>query len=327
MPTPRNAGGVIAVAGEALVDAVPAPVGGYWEFAPGGSPANVAVGLARLDVPARMLARLADDVLGRKLREHLAANGVDLSHAVEAAESSSLAIVELSEDGVADYDFRVEGTADWQWTSEELSGALDAGAGGPVVALHSGSLALTTPPGAEALRELMAIAVDTATISYDPNVRPMLMGTRDDVRPGVHELLGLADVVKVSEEDLAWLEPGRAPREVVAEWLELGPAIVVVTLGGDGALAATASGVELTLPGRKIELVDTVGAGDSFSSALLGGLHRRGMLGAEQREQLYGIDRETLEAVLTEAVEAAAITCSRHGSDPPTRAELDAVTG
>ncbi|OLL76329.1 MULTISPECIES: carbohydrate kinase [unclassified Pseudonocardia] len=317
--------GVIAVAGEALVDIVPAPAEGYWEFAPGGSPANVAVGLSRLDVPARMLARLADDLLGRKLRDHLAGNGVDLSHAVEAGEPSSLAIVELADDGQASYDFRISGTADWQWTTDELEGALDEGPGGPVLAVHSGSLALTTAPGHEALRELLASAVDTATVSYDPNFRPLLMGTPEEVLPGVHELLGLADVVKVSEEDLAWLHPGREPGDIVGEWLDLGPAVVVVTLGAEGVLAGTASGLHSVLPGRRIDVVDTVGAGDSFSAALLAGLHRRGLLGAIARDDLHRIGREALDGVLAEAVAAAAITCSRHGANPPTRAELDAA--
>ncbi|ANY08101.1 carbohydrate kinase family protein [Pseudonocardia sp. HH130630-07] len=321
----RRPRGVVAVAGEALVDIVPAPAAGYWEFAPGGSPANVAVGLSRLDVRARMLARLADDLLGRKLRDHLADNGVDLSHAVEAAEPSSLAIVELAADGQASYDFRISGTADWQWTAEELSGALDPEGDEPVVAVHSGSLALTTAPGHEALRELLASAVDTATVSYDPNIRPLLMGTPEDVLPGVHELLGLADVVKVSEEDLEWLQPGREPGDVVGEWLELGPAVVVVTLGANGVLAGTASGLHSVLPGKEIEVVDTVGAGDNFSAALLAGLHRRGLLGAAARDDLYRMDRETLDGVLSEAVTAAAITCSRHGANPPTRAELDAA--
>lgn len=317
--------GVIAVAGEALVDVVPAPAKGYWELAPGGSPANVAVGLARLGVPARMLARIADDLLGRKLRAHLVDNGVDLSHVVRAAEPSSLAVVEIAEDGMASYDFRISGTADWQWTPAELAGALDPdGPGGaPVVAVHSGSLALTTPPGADALRGLLTTARGTTTVSYDPNCRPLLMGDPTDVLRGVHELLGTADVVKVSEEDLEWLVPGRTPGDVVAEWLELGPALVAVTLGGDGVVAGTSAGLHASRPGKKIDVVDTVGAGDSFSAALLAGLHRRGLLGADARTDLHRIDAPTLDAVLDESVAAAAITCSRHGADPPTRAELD----
>ena len=168
------------MAGEALVDLVPAPVPEYFEARPGGSPANVAVGLARLGVPARMLARIADDMLGRRLRDHLAANDVDLTHVVPATEQTSMAMVALGADGVPSYDFRIAGTADWQWTADELKGALD----GPVVALHSGSLALTMQPGAAVLRELMAQAAATATISYDPNCRPLLMGDPADVLAG-----------------------------------------------------------------------------------------------------------------------------------------------
>jgi fructokinase len=135
-------GGVVAVAGEVIMDMVPAGGVDLFRAAPGGSPANVAVGLARLGVPARLLARLSGDVLGRRLRSHLAGNGVDLSHAVDASEPSSLAIVVLAEDGSADYDFRVDGTADWQWTDAEVADAVDG-----VLALHVGSLGLTTPPG------------------------------------------------------------------------------------------------------------------------------------------------------------------------------------
>jgi fructokinase len=312
---------VIAVAGEALVDIVPAPAEGYFEFAPGGSPANVAVGLARLGVPARMLARIADDLLGVRLRAHLESNGVDLGHVVRAQEPSSLALVELSEDGQATYDFRISGTADWQWTPDELSGAVD----GSVVAVHSGSLALTAEPGATVLRELLAKAAATATISYDPNCRPLLMGDPADVLRGVHEVLSTADVVKVSDEDLRWLVPDTPPGQVVDDWLGRGPSIVAVTLGADGVLAGTATGIRTTLPGRAVDVVDTVGAGDSFTAALLAGLHRRGLLGPGARTALRDIDVVTLDEVLEECVAAAAITCSRRGANPPTAAELEAA--
>ena len=130
-----------------------------------------------------------------------------------------MAMVALGPDGGPSYDFRIAGTADWQWTADELKGALD----GPVVALHSGSLALTMQPGAAVLRELMAKAAATATISYDPNCRPMLMGDPADVLAGVHELLAVADVVKVSSEDLAWLSPDATPEEILEDWLGRGP--------------------------------------------------------------------------------------------------------
>ncbi|WP_252441107.1 carbohydrate kinase family protein [Pseudonocardia humida] len=308
----------MVVAGEALVDVVPAPVDGYFEMAPGGSPANVAVGLSRLGVRARLLARIAEDMLGVRIREHLAANGVELDHAVTATEQTSLALVAVGPDGGATYDFRVDGTADWQWTPAELDGALD----GPVVAVHSGSLALTTPPGAAALRELLSRAAATATVSYDPNCRPMLMGEPADVLGGVHELLAVADVVKVSAEDLEWLHPGRTPESVLEDWLGRGPALVAVTLGGDGVIAGTAAGLRSRRPGVPVQVVDTVGAGDTYSAALLAGLHRRGLLGADARPALRAIDEPTLDALLDEAAVAAAITCSRRGADPPTADEL-----
>jgi fructokinase len=313
---------VIAVAGEALVDVVPAPTEGYFEFAPGGSPANVAVGLSRLGVPARMLARLGTDLLGRRLRNHLRDNGVDLSRVVEASEPSSLAIVEVAPDGVADYDFRIDGTADWQWTPEELAGAFDE-----VVAVHSGSLALTQEPGASVLRAALEKAAATATISYDPNARPRLMGSPNTVLPGVEELLGVADVVKVSDEDLRWLLPGTPPGEILDDWLTRGPSLVAITLGGEGVLAGTSEGLRTTAPGRAVSVIDTVGAGDSFSAALLAGLAGRGLLGASRRSALRGIAPLELDELLEEAVTASSITCSRRGAQPPTADELSEALG
>lgn len=318
-----SAQGVVAVAGEALVDLVPAPVGDHLEIAPGGSPANVAVGLARLGVPVRLLARLADDALGRRLRAHLADNGVDLTRAVSAAEQTSLAMVTVGPDGAPSYDFRIDGTADWQWTEAEVAGALDAGAAGSVLALHSGSLALTTPPGAAVLRGLLARAAITATISYDPNCRPLLMGEPTEVLAGVHEMVAIADVVKVSAEDLAWLSRGTEAQDVVEDWLGRGPALVAVTLGPDGVLAGTAAGLRTVRPGVPVAVVDTVGAGDAFTAALLAGLHRRKLLGADARPALRDLDPVTVDELLDEAALGAALTCARRGADPPTAADLD----
>ena len=319
-----NGNGVVAVAGEALVDLVPAPVRGYYEFRPGGSPANVAVGLSRLGVSTRMLARIADDPLGRRLRAHLESNRVQLDHLVLATEPTSMAMVMVGPDGGPTYDFRVRDTADWQWTNAELADALDPGPAGPVVAVHSGSLALTTAPGHTALRALMARARQTATVSYDPNIRPALMGSPAEVLAGVHELLPSCDVVKVSIEDLGWLMPGFTPDEVMEDWLGRGPSIVAITLGGDGVVAATATGQHTRRPGVPVTVIDTVGAGDTFSGALLAGLYRRRLLGASARDSLHKIGRATLEALLDDALLAAAITCSRRGADPPTTEDVDA---
>ena len=284
----------------------------------------MAVGVSRLGVAARMLARIAEDPLGQRLRDHLGNNGVQLDHVVTATEQTSMAMVMVGADGGPTYDFRVAGTADWQWTAAELANALDPGPSGPVVALHSGSLALTTPPGDAALRALMARAAETATVSYDPNCRPALMGKAADVLTGVHELLAVADVVKVSLEDLAWLMPGFTPEEILEDWLGRGPALVAITLGGDGVTAGTSTGLRTRRPGVPVTVIDTVGAGDTISAALLAGLHRRRLLGAAARPALHKITHTTLDALLDEAMLAAAITCSRRGADPPTFEDLEA---
>jgi fructokinase len=310
--------GVVAVVGEALMDLVPGDRDGLFEAAPGGSPANVAVGLARLRIPVRLLARLADDAFGHRLRNHLVANQVDLSRAVVASEPSSLAIVAVAPDGGAEYDFRIDGTADWQWRDEELAAALDP----DVVAVHAGSLAAVLAPGSGSVRRLLERARDTATVSYDPNCRPLLMGTPEEARRQVEDLVGLADVVKVSREDLAWLVPGRAPDEVAAAWAEQGPALVAVTLGAEGVVAVGSSAGVVRRPGRRVDVVDTVGAGDSFTAALVAGLWRRDLLGAARRPAMRALDAAMVSEVLDEAVLASALTCARRGADPPTAAEL-----
>jgi fructokinase len=271
-----------------------------------------------------MLARIADDPLGRRLRDHLGGNGVQLDHVVTATEQTSMAMVMVGPDGGPSYDFRVAGTADWQWTSAELANALDPGPAGPVVAVHSGSLALTTAPGDAALRALLARAAETATVSYDPNCRPALMGKPADVLLGVHELLEVADVVKVSLEDLAWLMPGFTPDEVLEDWVGRGPAMVAVTLGGDGVVAGTSTGLHTQRPGIPVTVIDTVGAGDTFSGALLAGLYRRRLLGADARAALHAMSHSTLDALLDDCILAAAITCSRRGADPPTAEDVAA---
>jgi fructokinase len=152
----------------------------------------------------------------------------------------------------------------------------------------------------------------------------MLMGEPADVLAGVHDLLAVADLVKVSAEDLEWLCPGATPEAVLEDWLGRGPAIVAVTLGGDGVLGGTSAGVRSRRLGVPVEVIDTVGAGDTFSAALLAGLHRRDLLGAPARDELRAVDEATFDALLDEAALAAAITCSRRGADPPTADELAA---
>jgi fructokinase len=260
---------------------------------------------------------LSSDEHGRAIRAHLEHNGVDLSAAVDAAEPTPVAEVGVGADGGPTYDFRVAGAADWQWTDDELAPVLER-----VAHIHSGSMAVTQPPGGAAVRRLLAQAAHGwATVSYDPNCRPALMGDVAQVRPLVEGLVADADIVKVSGEDLSWLYPGDDAADVVSRWQASGPAFVVLTLGPDGAYAVTDAGT-VERPGRPVTVVDTVGAGDSFMAALLAGLHRAGLLGGTGRSNLRAVDEDQLGEALDLAIRVSAITCSRRGADPPTLAEL-----
>jgi fructokinase len=305
---------VFIVVGEALVDLVGQRGGRTLAAHPGGSPANVALGLGRLGVTVTLKTRLGRDSLGEMIRGHLEASGVRVDGGLDEGVSTSLAIATLAA-GIASYDFRIE------WDVGDLSPL-------PVETrcLHTGSLATALAPGKDSVVDLIQREHERGrvTISYDPNVRPALLGEPARARPDIERLVTLSDVVKVSDEDLHWLYPDRSDEEVAQDWLALGPALVVVTRGGAGVYAVAAD-VELRRDAVPIDLVDTVGAGDSFTSGLLDGLHRADLVGAARRDALAGIDRATLESVVEEAALIAAITCSRPGADPPTRAELDAA--
>jgi len=305
---------VFVVIGEALVDLMGQRGGRTLAAHPGGSPANVALGLGRLGVPVTLRTRLGNDAFGEMVRSHLVASGVRVEGGPPEGVSTSLAIATLAA-GIASYDFRIE------WDVGDLSPL-------PVESrcLHTGSLATALAPGKASVVNLMEREHERArvTVSYDPNVRPGLLGEPAQARPDIERLVALSDVVKVSDEDLRWLYPERSDEEVARDWLASGPALVVVTRGGAGVFAVAGS-LKLRRDAVPIDLVDTVGAGDSFTSGLLHGLQRADLIGAARRDALAAIDVATLESVVDEAALTAAITCSRPGADPPTRAELDAA--
>jgi fructokinase len=308
---------VLTVLGEAIIDLV---AEGDRRFVAhlGGSPLNVAVGLSRLGQPVSLAARLSHDTFGRMFREQLADAGVDPRHLVLAPEPSTLSVATLDPDGVATYEFWIDGTADWQWTDAELASVWDE----ETVALHTGSLALEVAPGAARVVELLGrIRADgRTTVSYDPNVRIAKLGPVEAGRAAVEKVVGLADLVKVSSEDLAWLYPGEDPVLAAGRWAQAGPALVVITLGADGAVALRLGAEPLHRPAPPTTVVDTVGAGDAFSSGLLGALAERDALGAGWRDGR--IARLDLAAVLDRACLVAALTCARAGANPPTRAEV-----
>jgi fructokinase len=221
--------------------------------------------------------------------------------------SSARATLDLS--GAATYEFDLE----WSLPSTPLPPS--------PLAVHTGSVAAVLQPGASTVERILHGVHHHATVTYDPNLRPDLMGAPDAVRPHVESLVATSDVVKLSEEDARWLAPGTEPQALLRSWLSLGPSLVVLTRGGDGAVAVCAAGT-VDVPSGVVAVVDTVGAGDSFMSGLVDGLWRAGLLGGERRADLRAIGLPALAAVLDHASAVAAITVSRPGADPPTLAEL-----
>jgi fructokinase len=306
------------VIGEALIDLVPEGPAGIYRAHPGGSPFNVAVGLARLQNHTSLMARLAEHGFGPMLRATAVAEGIDLDAAPRATEPTTLAVVSFEEATHATYEFYLEGTADWQWTAAEL-GRLRADA----EVLHFGSIASWTAPGSEHIDALVRDlhATGRVLVSYDPNVRPPIVGEREHARALVERGVGHAHVVKASHEDIEWLYPGRAVHEVGAHWNTLGAALVIVTDGSRGATAHRAGREPLHRAGRTAAVVDTIGAGDSFTAGMLTGLVRRGL---HPPARAADLSDAALDDVLGEAVLISSVTCERAGADPP---RLRAVSG
>ena len=307
---------MILVCGEALVDLLPATCDGAAGYVPrlGGSPANVAVGLARLDVPTSWFGRLSTDRFGRRLRERFRSEGVDVRWALDGPQPTPLALVDVDADGHPSYAFWWAGTADRAIGAEDVPGDL-AG----VDAVHVGSVALVLPPACDAYAALARREAGRRVVSMDPNVRWDLVDDPAAYRARLHELVAHADVVKVSDEDLSALEPGADPIAVARRWAA-GGRVVVLTRGGEGALGiADAGSVEVAA--RRVAVVDTVGAGDAFVAGLLARLREQGNLDSTA---LASLDLQALEDALRFAGEVAARTCERAGADAPRRSELPA---
>ncbi|MGP5054038.1 carbohydrate kinase family protein [Brachybacterium paraconglomeratum] len=298
----------ILIAGEALTDIVVDADGGRREH-PGGSPLNVAVALSRLGHDAHLLTAIGDDARGDAIRAHLDESGVQLTPASVRPGRTSTAEAVLDAHGAATYTFDLT----WDPDTAELPETPDA--------VHTSSIAAVLEPGATTLSALLRSARGSSTISYDPNARPTLMGAPEDVRARIEENIALSDVVKASDEDVAWLYGTEDVEDVAASWRDLGPSLTVLTRGGDGAVAFSASGRVQVAPVR-VEVVDTVGAGDTFSAGILDALADKGLLGADRREMLAAIPSDDLATVLRRAAALSAITVSRAGANPPWSHEL-----
>ncbi|MDF2235438.1 carbohydrate kinase [Albimonas sp. CAU 1670] len=304
------------VCGEALWDLFAVEGEGLsFDARVGGSPLNVAVGLARLEQRAGLFTGLSTDRLGERLLGALTAEGVATEFLVRTQRLSTLSLVDVGADGSPRYAFYGEGAADRSITAADLPSL-----GAEVWGLHAGSYSLAVEPVGAALLAFFGREKGRRLLTLDPNVRLSIQPDVDLWRERIGRFLPCTDVVKVSDEDLGMLHPGRRPDEVAQEWLAAGPALVVVTRGAQGAVAWGAAG-RVEIPGRPVQVVDTVGAGDTFQAALIAGLAERG---AATREAVEALDATQVSGLLDFAVQAAAITCGRRGSDLPRRAELPA---
>lgn len=308
---------MFVVCGEALMDVFPVadtPTGVSLDARVGGSPLNVAVGLARLEQPVAFLSGISAGALGTRLVKALADEGVDLSCVQRLPSPTTLSLVALDERGVPDYAFYGTGAADRQLPMAALD-QLPASR----KAIHIGSYATVVEPVATTLRALIEREYSTRVISYDPNIR---LNVEPDLAPWhrmLEWMLPRTHVFKVSEEDLGLLFPGEALPAIAARFLAAGAALVVITRGGDGALGFTKNAQVEAAP-VKVKVIDTVGAGDTFQAALLTWLAENDRL---TPAGVASLDEASLSAALAFAAQAAAITCSRRGADLPRRAELE----
>ena len=311
---------MILCCGEALIDFVPTADGAGYRPVPGGSIFNIAVGLGRLGVPVGYLGKLSTDFFGDRLAHTLSENGVDTSLTLRAPGPTSLAFVDLFAGSSREprYMFYAEAAVDRSLAIGELPKRLPAS----VQALHFGSISLVLEPGASSLESLMRREAGQHLISLDPNVRPGLIQDRDAYRARFEGWTEVADLLRLSRADLDWLYPDRSWEAAFQDWFSRGVSLVILTNGAQGALGVTAEGASVSCPAAAVEVVDTVGAGDSFLAACLFFLAREGALSS--KEALRCMPAGTIERCLVFASRAAAHTCSRPGSDPPFLRELEA---
>jgi fructokinase len=303
---------VILVGGEALYDLVLQGADDDLRGHPGGGPYNTARTIGRLAQPVAYLGRLSSDRFGERMRAQLAEDGVDLGAVVATDDPTTLALAEVDRDGVARYRFYERGTSAPGLTPEAALAALP----GDVRILHVGTLGLVLDPVAAALEAVMDRLAATALVAVDPNIRPWVIADPAANRERLRRVLSHSQVVKVSEEDLAWLQPDHGPVEGVRALLADGPALGLLTRGPGGALVVTRT-ADVAVPAPRTKVVDTIGAGDAFGGGFLAWWSERGLT----RDDVGTIDL-AVEATAFACL-VAARTCARPGASPPYRDELD----
>ncbi|WP_425081943.1 carbohydrate kinase family protein [Ruegeria arenilitoris] len=308
---------MILCCGEALIDMIATPtISGGDGFVPhsGGAVFNTAIALGRLGSPVGLLTGLSSDMFGEQLAEALKTSHVDASHVIRSDRATTLAFVQLK-DGHATYSFIDENSAGRMLMPEDMPDQLPA-----ISALYFGGISLACEPCADAYAALLDRQGADRAVMIDPNIRPDFIKDQTRYRTRLNRMIAQADIVKVSDEDLDWIIPGpESITEKVPLLLQAGPAVVIVTRGGDGASGYLADGSETSVPVRPVQVVDTVGAGDTFNAGVLAELERGGQL---TKTALRTLSTENLRAALAKGAEVAAITVSRAGANPPWAHEL-----
>lgn len=302
----------ILAIGEALIDVVitheqpdfPVEI-------PGGSPANVALTLGRLDRPVALATWIGLDERGRLIDFHMYDSSVHVTGASRGASHTSTALARLDESGAASYTFDLEWAPTPPITVPPTAQIIEAG-----------SISAIIEPGASAVLDALTRGREHALVCFDPNARPSIMGEPEAALASLERFIALADVVKVSDEDIEWLTGGACIDEVVERWLSMGPALVIVTRGKHGSLAVTSSGLRFTKTPSDVKVVDTVGAGDSFMGGMIDAMWGMGLRGADAREALRSLPEEQVRAIIDRASAVSDVTVSRKGANPPWAHEL-----
>lgn len=310
---------MIICCGEALIDFIPTPDGSAYRPCPGGSILNIAVGLGRLQVPVGFLSRLSSDIFGTLLTDHLSKDNVNLEYCPRVEGQTTLAFVSLQEESGHEpqYAFYANGAVDRGMTVDDLPEKFD----NEVLALHFGSISLVLEPGATTLETLMKRESRRRILTLDPNVRPALITDEDAYRQRFSEWVSLVDILRLSQVDMEYLYPDTGIEELLPLWFGAGISLIFLTHGSKGSHGYLSNGINIFVPVPKVIVKDTVGAGDAYFSAALAYLYDHGKL--TDSSLISRMSTNDLKDCLKFATRAAAINCTREGSNPPYRHEMD----
>ncbi|RWA68550.1 MAG: carbohydrate kinase [Mesorhizobium sp.] len=306
---------MILCCGEALIDMLPRTTSeGEAAFAPyvGGAVFNTAIALGRLGAPAGFFSGLSSDLFGGQLREALGASKVSSTYAHTSPRPTTLAFVRLN-NGQATYTFYDENTAGRMLTIEDLPKL-----GAEIDAMLFGAISLISEPAGSAYEEFMRREHGSRVMMLDPNIRPNFIPDKAKHLRRVREMMAMADIVKLSDEDLNWFDEAGSHEDVVRNWLDRGPKLIVVTHGSEGAVGYS-NEHKVTVVPQKVKVVDTVGAGDTFNAGILASLHEQGLL---TKAAIGDLSEDAIRNALELGARAAAVTVSRAGANPPWRHEI-----